>query len=95
MQVEQGTAQDTEPSNQRTKVSHEQANASNQASLSSLQDTAGHSLLVAENKNRYMIIYQSESLTPSYMCMLQSYTHKMAFGILFVQYLHPLLWKAL
>lgn len=93
MQIEQGTAHDTEPSNNRTKVS--QASASNQASMSSLQDTAGHSLLVAENKNRYMIIYQSESLTPSYMCMLQSYTHKMAFGILFVQYLHPLLWKAL
>ncbi len=51
MQIEQGMVQDTEPSNKRTKVSHEQANASNQASMSSLQDTAGHSLLVAENKN--------------------------------------------
>ena len=83
MQVEQGTAQDTDPNHKRTKVSHEQATASKQASMSSLQDTAGHSLLIAANKNRYMIIHQPDSLTVSRM--LQSYTHKVAFGTLFMQ----------
>ncbi len=46
MKFEQETARDTKSSNKRTKVSHEQANASNQASMTFLQDTAGHSLLV-------------------------------------------------
>ncbi len=84
MHIEQGTTQDTEPSNKRTKVSHEQANASNQICMSSLKDTAGHSLLVAENKS-YIIIYHPDLLTTSYMCTLQSHTHKVPFGILFVQ----------
>lgn len=47
MKVEQETVRGTEPSNNRTTVSHEQANASNQASVLFCQDTAGHGLLVA------------------------------------------------
>jgi len=53
MQVEQGTAQDTESGNKRTKMPHEQATASNEASMSFLQDTAGHSLLVAVKAVEY------------------------------------------
>ncbi|KAL0023489.1 hypothetical protein WJX79_001014 [Trebouxia sp. C0005] len=47
MKVEQETVRGTEPSNNRTTVSHEQANASNQASVLFCQDTAGNPMLAA------------------------------------------------
>ncbi|DBA73835.1 TPA: hypothetical protein ACH3X2_009585 [Trebouxia sp. C0005] len=47
MKVEQETVRGTEPSNNRTTVSHEQASASNQASVLFCQDTAGNPMLAA------------------------------------------------